>query len=430
MINFIYCLGILTISFDVLLNFNVGPNVRISQLILLIFIIYSFLLIINKKILIPIGFKYLLFWCFFVIIFIPNSGFIEKGVGYSVWLILNILIIFFTVQYYSRSLSFIKIIKFYIISFVFVGLFGILQFISGIFGLGDFFLVQTWWIPNVLPRVNGFSYEPSFYATYLMLGWISISYILQSKIYIFSKFSLILSFSIISFSLIVSGSRLGYVFMLFWTVFNIFKSLFFNRRKNSNFKFSLIALGLIILVTIILFNIFDYSDSDITHTLAFGTGLGETSSHSVDERLSGAYDLLEIFTRSPLIGYSLGGLSYALGNLKGITVNDFISAKLEGNSVFLEVLAASGILGFIPFLLYIYSLISRPFKLNFADNFSCSAKILHGMTWALIFELLMLQANQNILRPYLWLHIAIMSTLYSAIVLKNPSLSNKNYDRC
>jgi hypothetical protein len=426
-INYIYYLAIVTISFDVILNFNLGPNVRFSQLLFIFFIFYAFYYKLNHKILLPIGFIYLLIWSSFIFIFIPNSGFIEKGAGYFLWLILNVLLIFFTNLYYSQSLSLINMIKFYIISFMYIAFFGVMQFIFGIFGYGELLLVQTWWIPDVLPRLNGFSYEPSFYATYLMLGWVSIGYMLRNKIYLFSKFILFISYVIITLALILSGSRLGYVFMAIWGLIKIFDLLFFNAKKINYFILILAQLGGVLVFLTILF--INFSESDIFKTLAFGTGLGETSSHSIDERFSGAYDLIKIFFDSPFVGYSLGGLSYALGNLRGIVVDDFISAKLEGNGVFLEVLAASGIVGFIPFLFYILAITVRPFTLNYSSDFLYSAKLLHGMTWALIFELLMLQANQNILRPYLWLHISIVCVLYSGIVLKNPSLANKSYDR-
>lgn len=421
----IYCIAIFTVSFDVILNFNIGPNVRFSQILFIIFILSAFFLRAIAKVVLPIGFKYLLIWTFFIIIFIPNSGFIEKGIGYLLWLLLNVLLIFFTNLYYCQSLSLIKIIRFYLISFIYIAFFGIVQFISGILGFGELLLVQTWWIPDVLPRLNGFSYEPSFYATYLMLGWVSIGYMLQNKVYLFSRFFLSAAFVLITSALILSGSRLGYVFMGLWTMIYLF-FLLFNSKKLNYLKIIFLLLVTVLIFSCILF--FEIIDSDFFKTLAFGTGLGETSDHSIVDRLSGAYDLIQIFLDSPFIGYSLGGLSYALGNLNAIVVDDFASAKLEGNGVFLEVLAASGAVGFFPFLFYIIVLIIRPFKLKYTENFLYSAKLLHGMTWALVFELLIMQANQNILRPYLWLHIAIMCALYSGIALKNPVLSNKSYD--
>jgi len=130
---------------------------------------------------------------------------------------------------------------------------------------------------------------------------------------------------------------------------------------------------------------------------------------------------------SPLIGYSLGGISSALGELRGSPVTSLALAKQNGGmSVFAEVLAASGIVGFIPFMIYIAQIILKPLKLA-RIGISPEIKILlRAMAFSLLFELFILQFNQNILRPYLWLHISILSSIY-AVAIKEKWIVSANH---
>ena len=426
LIKLLFMFGAFTVSFDILLIVDVGPNIRASQLILFLLVCNSFTALLYKRAIVPIGSIPLLLWAFFIILFIPNSGFIPKGIGYAMWLVFNIFIIFSFVQAISNPRDLQFYMSTYVYSFVFVALFGLLQFFGGALGFGRQLLVETWWIPGVLPRINGFSYEPSFFASYLLIGWVMVTYFLKNHIYIVTVIRLRICFLVITSALLLSGSRLGLIFMLLWYLqypaVSILKLLTARCRRKD---ISVIIMSLVI-TGVIGFLYVSVANSDLFQVLAFGVGLGGASNHSVDERLDGFLGLVEIFIESPVIGYSLGGLSYALGKLSGVNVTDFTTAKLEGNGVFLEVLAASGIFGFMFFCLYIYKIVKSPFSLaNRLLNFEM-AGLLRGMTFALLFELAIIQPNQNILRPYLWLHIAILSAVYSmAIKMKQAEIKSE-----
>jgi hypothetical protein len=423
LVKVLFTLGVFTVSFDILFVVNIGPNIRASQLIFCLLICNYFITLLHKRTAVPVGSMSLLLWTFFIILFIPNSGFIPKGIGYGMWLIFNILIIFTLVQVISvpRYLKFY--VSIYVYSFAFVAFFGLMQFFGGVLGFGRHLLVETWWIPDILPRVNGFSYEPSFFASYILIGWVMVVYFLKNQIYIIAVKKLRICYLVITAALLLSGSRLGLIFIFLWYLQYPATSVL--RLLTSRYRRKDIAV-IILSLAIAGFAIFAYysvENSVLFQALAFGVGLGGASSHSVDERLVGFLSLVEIFMDSPFIGYSLGGLSYALGNLSGVNVTDFITAKLEGNGVFLEVLAASGIFGFISFCIYIFKICKSPFSLaNKLSNIEMSG-LLRGMALALLFELAILQPNQNILRPYLWLHIAMLSAVYSmAIKMKRAEI--------
>jgi O-antigen ligase len=130
-----------------------------------------------------------------------------------------------------------------------------------------------------------------------------------------------------------------------------------------------------------------------------------------------------LFQNSPLIGYSLGGIAPAIAQLHGVTDLDFESVKeFEGNSIFVEVLAASGIFGFIPFFLFVWSIVWKPLALS-KKLLSEQSKILVALSLSLIFEFVILQFNQVILRPYLWMHIAVLAACYSVFKLSGKFIN-------
>ena len=82
-------------------------------------------------------------------------------------------------------------------------------------------------------------------------------------------------------------------------------------------------------------------------------------------------------------------------------------------SVFAEVLAASGVIGMVPFACFVITTIWKPVRLARLVTPFYSV-LLSGLVRALLFAWMILQFNQNILRPYLWAHIAILATVYAA----------------
>lgn len=88
-----------------------------------------------------------------------------------------------------------------------------------------------------------------------------------------------------------------------------------------------------------------------------------------------------MFKENPFVGHSLGGIAPAIGGLHNVLVTNQEQAKpFEGLSTFAEVLAAIGIIGFLPFILYIIMLIVAPLKLSKKVKDKETRKILIGMT--------------------------------------------------
>lgn len=417
-----YYLSVLTVSFDVFLVANIGFNFRATQVFAIIPIFFGMMLSLHRNsLVVPVGFYSLFIWTLFIVAFIPNTSFLTKSIGYGFWLLFDVLLVLCTVQIFNTETRIQHLIIWYIHTFFLIAIFGLIQFIMPLLHLGAP-LVQQWWIPDSLARISGFSYESSFFSTYMLIGWVLSLYLWYSKSALVAPSLLRIIFITISLVMILSSSRMGWLMMLAWFSKYPLKFIYLLANGVLSKKLFMGCVKLTLLLSLLAIIGIGLIGADNLPTLFAGLGLFDDSgSWSADTRLSSANDTLEVFLDSPLLGYSLGGVSSAIGALHGVYVDNIDLAKeYEGNSIFLEVLAASGLIGFIPFTFYIYLLITKPFALSRRLDTS-RATLLIGMTLALLFELAILQFNQVILRPYLWLHIAILSALYN-IYFRQPYL--------
>jgi hypothetical protein len=143
----------------------------------------------------------------------------------------------------------------------------------------------------------------------------------------------------------------------------------------------------------------------------------------VIQRENALDETLAVFLEHPLIGRSLGGVSSAIADLQGEKIQSFEASKdFEGMSVFAEALAASGVIGIIPFLAFLITTFAKPLRLaRVASPFYSG--LLFALVRSLFFAWMILQFNQNMLRPYLWTHLAILATVYAA-ALQSVAHSN------
>ena len=180
------------------------------------------------------------------------------------------------------------------------------------------------------------------------------------------------------------------------------------------------ALGPSLILTVLLVTILGIAVAALQRTPALmliflnGTGLDNTAAHSVIERADSLQETVTVFLNHPLIGQSLGGVSSAIADHEGESVHSFEdSKKFEGMSVFAEILAASGVIGAIPFICFLVVIIWKPLALARTARPFYSALLMAAVR-AMIFAWAILQFNQNVLRPYLWVHIAVLATIYAA----------------
>lgn len=417
-------------SMDTFLNIKLGGfSLRFVFVPIVILIIISTLYVIkngSSARLKFLGIIPALIWLFFLVLFIPNTSIIVRNIAYVMWLFIYFAFIPVVSLYIKNEFQLIKLVKYYIQSFFVVSIFCIVQFLLGLFKIN--LLVQQWWL-NGLPRASGFSYEPSYLATYMLLGWVTCFYLIISKSQYIKYLRVNISIIFISLAIVLSGSRMGILFIiaipLFFIIYSI-KSLFIK------FQISKLALRYFLIISLTISGSVVYFTYHFDQAIVFlnGVGLFGTVNHSYKVRTSDQDATFQAFKNSPIIGYSLGGIPTQIALIKqnkSITTQN--EAKdFEGVNTYLEVLAASGFFGFIFFAYYFYLLFKKNLNISkiirsFNPEFY---KVVMAILLAFFCELIILIFNQNILRAYLWVHIAILNCIFYVMVTMLHNHTNQH----
>jgi O-antigen ligase len=406
--------ALFVVSGDVFFTFQIGGfTIRIFQLLVLPLVAqgaWHSISGLNPQ-RVPVGFKMALVWGCFVVAFVPNAVFLPRNIFYAGWMIFDVLLVLGITQLIDTPRKLNVLLRWYIYSFVFSALFGLIQISLPLMGLPGL-LVEQWWFPGRLARINGFTYEPSYYATYMLTGWVLVDYLRYRKISPVRGMNVIAW--LITAALFLSGSRMGWLMMLAWLTLRIYWLM-----SDQGFRW---ITKKVVFAGILPFLLVPYAlarlqiSSDDLRFLASGVEtLDSSSSHSSGERIDVFKETLNVFYEHPLIGVSLGGVATEIGHMRHNDVFDNESIKdNEGICTTAEILAACGVLGFIPYFLYMKRLTWT--TISVADQ-SELGMIVKALGWSLLFLLLILQFNATILRSYVWLHIGILSAGYAVFVL-------------
>lgn len=410
----LFCTTLLFASADLFFTVDLGPyNLRFVQLLQVLFVVGGAIIVLRRggRLHLPVGFTALLTWSVFVLSWTFNTRHLAFSVLYSLLFVLSVLVVLSAVQLYANrpGEQVESMFRFYLFSFFVLAVCGVVQFAAALVGVD--LLVQQWWIRGVLPRVSAFSYEPSYYATYLLTGWGMLAWLIERRSRVLRRRTLLFWFAVVSLAIVLSSSRIALLVVSAYGISVFVRHLLVtlaSGRATPTFLLSVfVVFGVIVLVS---WYVLSFVDLSQLRFLLQGTGLAGTAGHSVGPRLARMIDTFEVFQASPLIGHGIGGVWSILAYQDGGVPGD-----IAGMNVSLEMLAASGVLGFPFFVLFLGLL----FWHCFAGRASCASRsellAAAGIGLALIY--IALQFNQGILRVYFWNHIAVISVL----VLRWPS---------
>jgi hypothetical protein len=419
LIHTMFALALFTASFDLYLVIEAGGSLRFAQ-IMMIFVIAAGLFKIAQRgaILWPKGGTALLVWFLLQTAFVPFSHAGRTGVLFHLLLTFTLAGIFAVLQLYGRSAYLESLMKVYLSSFVFVGLFGLLQAASPLLHLGKW-LVLEWLIPGKIARVNGFSYEPSYFATYLIMGWIMLLDLRQSGARITARRRWRSFAFLLGLALFVSTSKTAWIFMLLEGMARLTPHIvYYARAQTARLRrgdISLILPRPRVLVTItagllgLVMGLAALGRAVNLNVFLGGTGLNHTAAHSVVDRTNRFSETMSLFWEQPLAGRSLAGVAASIAERHSAPFNSVADLRLWwGNPVIADVLAASGIFGIVPFLWFFFTNTIGEFKLIRQHWPEEQAKWMLALVRALIFECLFLLADQNLLRVYLWFHVSMV----------------------
>jgi len=417
LVHWVFGVCLFTSSCDVILNFNLGGSFRLAQ-ILMIFICLAAVarIVQDGRILWPRGATAISLWVVVQLIFLPLAGVLSIGLMFFALLVYTVIGLLAIVQLYGQNDMIEPLVKMYLLSFVAVASYGLLQFISPLFGVVAPFTAQ-FYVSGKLARINAFSFEPSYFATYMILGWIMVVDLRLSKARIvegrFWKWAAIG----LTAAMFCSTSKGAWAVMLVELAARLTPPVWrsFKRLVSSGKILIWLPNSRVVIAGLVLVSLFGggalYLRKLHFDPLFFlsGTGLAGSASHSLDTRVGDGFDTFHAFEDAPFIGRSVGGVAIYRAHREGIKVTTMEDVRrFWGFPVLLDVLLASGIIGVIPFLVFLYT--STFGSLRMARRYwpDERAKWLRAMARAMIFEWLMLAADQNLFRIYLWFHFTMV----------------------
>lgn len=441
LVDSIFFGAVLTSSFDIFLVLDIGGfTVRCTQLFqMALIVLAAFHILRERKLFWPKGYGFLVGFVAVNLLCTFHTILPKWNLAYNAWLILFAAVVWAVTALYAGRAE--RMLWLYVLSFYVMAIWGCVQFILGFTGISQW-MISQWWMEG-FPRVNGFTYEPSYYATYMIMGYLFVQVCsLYGKTKIGGLPLRPLQYlSIIA--MVFCSSRMAYIPMGMMFVISLGTlaiQAFQDRRVTAKQVKELIRQAGFILVYFIGLNALMQisliqaqaqmqaqiqpqeqaqmqveAEMDVDASDILLRNVGANSDYAnITTRLDGWKAAWELFMESPLWGYGLGGISAEAMARDGMSLAEmeaFGRGGVTGN-VFLEVLAASGLIGAILLLAYgvvlIRPMFSRKIWTGNGDTIALA------LILALLGEAVMLAMNQNLLRNYTWLHIAVLSGyLYS-----------------
>jgi hypothetical protein len=418
LIHWLFALCLLTSSFDIFLVLQIGGTVRFAQLVMLLICIGALAKAAqNGRIDWPAGGGWLALWCAVQVLFLPLSVDLAFSTRYLLFLFYTVGGFFAVVHLYGKSCYIKRLMTAYLWSFIFIAAFGIFQILAPLLHLGGV-LVTQWIVHGRLARINGFCYEPSYYATYMMPGWIMMVDLRFSGakltaapkwrwLTILAGSAMFLSTSKTAWGfMLVEGAARASPALLRWAQ-NLGERLAAGRLVVMIPRWRIVLLSMVGAVLAAAGLLALHAVIDLNIFLA-GTGINNTAAHSVTTRLGDFEDTVAVFKEHPYLGRSLGGVSSRLSERYGVP-ND--GKTHLGFPVLMDVLTASGVIGVIPFLLFLWANTFGLFGAIRSQWPDERAKWLRALVRGTIYLWMVLIVDQNVLRIYLWFHMSIVAAV-------------------
>lgn len=275
-----------------------------------------------------------------------------------VFILFTIMLAIMTINMITDKERLEKIIKVLLWSSILVGLFGLFQFAGDIIGLPQSItLLKTGYTSAVFgfPRIQAFSEEPLYFANYLMIPIsLALSYYF-SKSKILKRYLLIIMLTLLLINFVLTVSRGGYLGLI--VVLALF--LFFYWRQ----IFSWRNLAIIVVGAIVIWGVYfalSRGQPKSFYYFVRQATLKDTNPALASESVLGR---LDTYTQA-LAAYSRHhNLGIGLGNFGPFFTHSPFVKPITGwpvvNNEYLEILAETGLIGFITFMLLLSVIIWR-----------------------------------------------------------------------
>lgn len=404
--------AVATAGFDELLVAEIrGFTVRFSLFFIAAACVCLLIIWIKEKgVSLPFGWAEIAILLFInlILCFFSTSGSILMKLGYELWFILDAALVVLSVNLFRTAEQKNFFLRFVIVVYAGMAVVCLLQMVSGLVGFP--FYQEQWF--GKLPRGDAFLSEPSYFACFILPAWVFLSYKNERKLTdVFpAKVNWVL-FGIVTASLIVSTSRMGTLMMGLWLIFRLLVLPFSQDVPKKECAKRIITMGVVVILGFallwVLYNAVNGMENNIPNGAINNDHSAVQEIPSLSERmtdfsgsdvprLEGMKETLRTFTEKHIfVGSSLGGVFSAV-------MENSTTARQVVNLI-AELLVAFGLPGIVVLGYYMYRLINASWKK------SEQASITQALCWGLIWQLGILQFNNNGLRIYLWVNIAVIS---------------------
>ena len=398
-------LAVVTAPFDELLALELnGLSFRLSQLFIAVACLGLLVLwITQRELRLPFG------WHVFAFLLVLNLGlcFVTKSeslvyqLGYEAWFALDIALTVLCVGAFQTQEGKDFLLRVYLMAFVVMAAVCMFQLVTGLFGF-EFYVDQYM---GYLPRCDAFLSEPSYYACFALPGWVFFSYMIEmGETAMFTPAWYKRIWGLLTMAVVFSTSRMGFLMIGAWLAFRLINTFLTGERKKERRRAVLFLIAgtlLAVLLLVILFNVVsmigffgritDVSGSDTPRFFGRITDV----SGSDTPRIEGMIATLHAFWKNHLlVGSSLGGAYAEVMLLAPDNV-------WQVSNLFAELAVSLGLPGLAALAIYMVGIIRK----------SCAVKgspVVMALLWGLLWQLGILQFNNNGLRIYLWVNIALL----------------------
>ena len=422
-VNRLIAICFLTASCDIILNVHIGGSIRLCQAIMVLICLAAVAHSVQYgTVLWARGSSSIALWMLIQLALIPLSGAINVGIQFYVLLLFTVIGVFAIVQLYGTGDNIEFLMKAYMASYVAVAVAGLVQFALPLAGLPSFLVIQ-WISHGRIARINGFNYEPSYFATYMIMGWVMLVELRNNRAHIASGRWWRLGMILVTVALLLSTSKTAWIMMLLELTLrfspyvykglrSILKGMFAGRIMVLVPGARFLRNAFLVTAVLLVFGVFVSRSVSFATLFLSGTGLGHQPAHSLNDRTNATNATIAAFKEHPFVGRSLGGVPVYIASRNGVSISTVEQARqFWGFPVLMDVMVASGIFGFIPFLFFMYANTFGALRVARRHWPQERAKWVHALARAMIFEWLTLLADQNLLRVYLWFHIAMVAAV-------------------
>lgn len=395
--DWLFAVGLITISADTVFVWSVPFTIRLFQLVAIPWLAVQLWNYRSDRWTWRFD-VWIILWCGIDFIQGLRSGHTTRSVAYSLWELNLALIIIGIRKGYGSPPALKWLFRMTLYSVIPVCVFGLVQLaVYTLFGR-SLLLGQ---VMGSIPRLDGWSYEPSYYSTFLIAYFVAVSELLVARSGLMGKRSLKVILLLVTVNLLLSTSRIGVIGL------GIYAATYFSpsrwRRLSVIIKVAVFAAVLTIPVAFVTDQPRNLGNDRVVREFVQGTGLYDTGDWTVTDRMEATYDTWDVFKEHPLWGRGLGAIPFEIAELHGVHIEKIEDTKLfESGNVLVGVLAAGGVLNAAFFAACL--VVTLAAGMRAWRSLRAKELVADGRAFMLgaVFMFFIVQFNQNILRNYLW----------------------------